>query len=475
VTTDANGRFRVLGLDPDMPVTFEVEDPRFARQVFSFHTRTPGSGQYARQPSTTFTLLPAQVFDIHITHADDGQPIAGAQVDVENEAVPIRREPPIITTARTDRQGRVQIIGGPSTSYRIHVFPPEGEPYVPVWHRMTWPKASVRQSVELKLQRGAIVRGRLTEEPAGVPVAGAWIVYLQPRRDNARYLRLPTMETVSGPDGTFTMVVPHGPGHLLVRGPSSDYLHVTTSRSAMGVGGLPNVHMYPDAHASLDIKDGEATHPVELRLRRGVTITGRVVGPDGKPVAEAYLFGRSYAPFREVARFFAWSNGDPPRIEVKDGRFEIPGCDPDQPGTFHFLDLKDRLGTTVELSARSAAAGPVTVRLQPTASARILVKGRDGKPPTRLEARNQLADLRLIVTPGADFNQINANVPLMDSAYQMNINESYDSPPPTSPESRVTVINLIPGARYRFRGREFTPEPGQTIDLSDVPVERPSR
>ena len=64
---------------------------------------------------------------------------------------------------------------------------------------------------------------------------------------------------------------------------------------------------------------------------------------------------------------------------MKDGRFEIPGCDPEKPGTFYFLDLKDRLGATVELSGKSAAAGPVTVRLRPTASARILLKDADGK------------------------------------------------------------------------------------------------
>ena len=83
------------------------------------------------------------------------------------------------------------------------------------------------------------------------------------------------------------MVVPRGPGHLLVQGPSADYLHVTTSNVEMGVVHRPRFQLYPDAHAGLDIKDGEATHPVELRLRRGVTVTGRVVGPDGKPVAEA--------------------------------------------------------------------------------------------------------------------------------------------------------------------------------------------
>ena len=43
----------------------------------------------------------------------------------------------------------------------------------------------------------------------------------------------------------------------------------------------------------------------------------------------------------------------------------------------------------------------------------------------------------------------------------------------SGPDGRVTMINLIPGAPYRFRGREFTPEPGQTIDLGEVVIAKP--
>ena len=57
-------------------------------------------------------------------------------------------------------------------------------------------------------------------------------------------------------------------------------------------------------------------------------------------------------------------NGEPPRIAVKDGRFEIPGRDPEKPNTFYFLDLNDRLGATVELSGKSARM-PVTVQSGP--------------------------------------------------------------------------------------------------------------
>jgi hypothetical protein len=93
-----------------------------------------------------------------------------------------------------------------------------------------------------------VVRGKLIEERSGVPVAGAGIAYYQTYRNNPMYLHsLPQIDAVSEPDGTFTMVLPHGPGHLLVRGPGADYLHVSTSFGKLGAGIRPSFLMYPDA------------------------------------------------------------------------------------------------------------------------------------------------------------------------------------------------------------------------------------
>jgi hypothetical protein len=249
-------------------------------------------------------------------------------------------------------------------------------------------------------------------------------------------------------------------------------LHVATSNVEMGVGHRPSFHIYPDAHATLDIKDDEAAHPIELRLQRGVTVAGRVVAPDGKPVAEAFAIGRSYV-FAGRPYPMTVGSGRAPQIEVKDGRFEIPGCDPEKPVTFYFLDVKDHLGGTAEISGRLAAKGPITVRLRPTASASILLKGTGDKVPDYDEARNQLAGLRLVVTPGPDIEEMSKNINVIpgDFAYQINLDYDPDNPPQPGPDGRITLRNLIPGATYRFRSRDFTPEPGQTVDLGEVVVE----
>ena len=245
----------------------------------------------------------------------------------------------------------------------------------------------------------------------------------------------------------------------------------------MGVGLRPSFHMYPDAHAVLDIKDGEATHPLELRLRRGVTVAGRVVAPDGKPVAEAFAFGRSYVPYGERRLPLAvGSTATPPQIEVKDGRFEIPGCDPEKPVTFYFLDVegparghRGDLGRVGGERADHGAApahgvGPHPPEGPRRQGARLL---RGPQPARRPEAghhprprlRGDQQEHRSVI-PG-------------DFAYQINLDFDPDNLPQPGPDGRMTLRNLIPGAPYRFRGRDFTPEPGQTIDLGDVVVAKP--
>jgi RNA polymerase sigma factor (sigma-70 family) len=477
VTTDSSGRFRMLGLGANITATFEVEDPRFAHEAFALQTQARGDGEGAPRPGSTVTLRPAQVLDVSVVHADDGRPVAGARVEVQSEEGKHHYPTDDIARVQTDDQGRVQVSPWPGAAHRLHIYPPEGEPYVPAWRYIEWPKAAVRHSVEVKLRRGTVVRGRLIEDPAGTPVAGAWVVYHQTRRDNPGVVELPSMEAVSGPDGSFTMVIPYGPGHLLVQGPSADYLHVTTSYGEMGAGIRPSFHMYPDAHAVLDIKDGEATHPLELKLRRGVTVAGRVLRPDGQPVAEAFVIGRSIAPYQENHFPLIPFNGGAPQIEVKDGRFEIPGCDPEKPGTFYFLDIKDQLGATVELSGQSAAAGPVTVRLQPTASARVRLTGADGRPIAGRDAGEWLFDLRLVITPGPDFGQTgdDFDVTPSDVVYQENLDRFRQRELRSGPDGRATLSSLIPGAPYRFRGRDFRPESGRTVDLGDIVVEEPRR
>jgi hypothetical protein len=230
------------GLNKGIKATFEVEDPRYARQTFSLRAEKPGAGEL--KPGSTIVLQPPQTVEVQVLHADDGKPVAGARVDVQSE---VENQIPTLNIARdrTDGRGHASVVAWPGASFRILVHPPEGEPYVPAWRHINWTKAAVKQSVEVKLDRGAVVHGRLIEGPTGQPVDDAWVFYHQTHRNNPRYRYLPDIEVASRPDGTFTLAVPPGPGHLLVQSPRHDHARLMTSYGEMGVGIRPSFHISP--------------------------------------------------------------------------------------------------------------------------------------------------------------------------------------------------------------------------------------
>ena len=135
--------------------------------------------------------------------------------------------------------------------------------------------------------------------------------------------------------------------------------------------------MYSHAYAALDLKPGMGSQEMNLVLRRGATVVGRVVGPDGQPVRDAWIFSRLILdPSREAARSWTGSYHG----KLSNGRFEIRGLAPDAEVPVYFLEPERKLGAVVNLSVKSAAGGPVTVRLEPCGSARGSLVDSDGNP-----------------------------------------------------------------------------------------------
>jgi len=148
VTTDRDGRFWTLGLGAETAATFEVDDPRYAHQSFSFTAEI--DGELKLGPGATITLRPARTIDVRVTRADDAKPAVGARVKVHSI---VKNGFPTfdIIEARTDAQGGAKVAGWPARVYRIEAYPPEDEPYLPAWSDIEWPNAALQQSVDLKL------------------------------------------------------------------------------------------------------------------------------------------------------------------------------------------------------------------------------------------------------------------------------------------------------------------------------------
>jgi hypothetical protein len=225
---------------------------------------------------------------------------------------------------------------------------------------------------------------------------------------------------------------------------------------------------YAHAIVPLELKPGADAYQVEVTLKRGVTVKGRVVGPDGKAVAEALMISRlNINPLSPFWRGFP--------VVVRDGRFELHGCDPEKPCPVYLLDAKNKAGAAVELSAKQAGE-EVTVRLAPCGQAATRLLDPDSKPLAK-----QRLWLEMVVTPGPtrlDLKAYEKGELAGDADNVGNIDRvNHWDGPLTDAEGRITFPALVPGATYRIVELgdrddmvkcEFKAESGKTVKLPNV-------
>src|SRR5262249_52018654 len=126
---------------------------------------------------------------------------------------------------------------------------------------------------------------------------------------------------------------------------------------------------YTHAEQSLQLKLAEELPEVRLRLVRGETVAGRVVGPAGESVQTAVLLcSEKVSPLR---------NGAVQPLPVRAGRYELPGCVVDRVYPVLFLDTANGWGAAVDLTAGSEPAAEVKLARCGTARVRLRdAKGR---------------------------------------------------------------------------------------------------
>ena len=230
VTTDGQGRFTLAGIGRGLTADIEIRDPRFAQQVLQFQTDGPDASKEA-----TISLQPAKTIEGRVLAADTGGPIGDAVIAVRAQFSEFQYSGSGSTRFRADDRGRFTANPSPGDLFHLDTHPPDGQPYLVSQVEFAWTKGAIKEVIDLRLARGVLIHGSVTERGTGRPLTGASVQYI-PARNPGNVLSGWDADVVSKDNGTYQIAVPPGTGCLFVYGPTSDYILETIGRRMIHSG-----------------------------------------------------------------------------------------------------------------------------------------------------------------------------------------------------------------------------------------------
>jgi hypothetical protein len=380
---------------------------------------------------------------------DTSKPLAGVTVQCYQLANYPLFGIDIIRT-RTDEQARYRLTGLPKgKGNKIMVIPADDQPYLVAAAEVPDPPSLDPVTVRFELKRGIWIEGRLTDKATGKPAQGD-IYYLarignKAVGDHVGYEPIPDLPASNvQKDRMFRVVGLPGPGLLAVVCPGDHYLLARERDDEEGTNDLATptspVRVATDGYcalAQIDPPKGVESFRRDVTLDPGQTLTGMILGPDGKPLAGV----RTY----RLTPYGDWNH-----VPLETGSFTVQGFNLRKPRLVLFLHPGKRLVGALE--SPESKADKVSVRM--TAGAAVtgrLVDG-DGQPRANVELFLGIRD------PSRD---------MWVRYFPDRIKSDADG--------RIRIETLVPGGRfilYDGRGGEWHFgvgfRAGETKDLGDV-------
>ncbi len=261
VTTDRDGRLALAGVDRGPSVGLVAHDPRFAHQWLNVQTDKPDGPK-----EVTLVLRPSTIIEGRVLAADTGSPIPDAAISV---AASRRQFDSMYSTQfRADGQGRYTANPSPGAYFRVDAHPPEGQPYLILQSEFAWKTGTVQRELDIRLPRGVLIRGQVTDEKTGHPVAGASVQYLAARTPDGVIDGWQAV-VASGDDGSYEIAVAPGKGHLFVYGPTSDYVLESIGSNEIYRGQPGGQRYYAHKVIPYEFPAGDGPGSIAVALRSG--------------------------------------------------------------------------------------------------------------------------------------------------------------------------------------------------------------
>jgi RNA polymerase sigma factor (sigma-70 family) len=487
-TTDASGKFQLRGFGDERLVELHVRGKTIANTVVYVTVRPvqepklPDGGQ-VRICNAVFDLVvpPCKPIRGTVRERGTGRPIANAHIGFNN----------IIGSSTTSGpDGRYMITGIPKAPQ--YSFVAEAMPYFRVRRFGTVETGAVADNtpglepltVDIELERGVAVRGRLLDRATGRPVRGhlEYICY-STNPHAAEFTSLGSQKFQgrnTADDGTFELVVAPGPGVIGAYATDDRFVAARSypepPKDLRRPGGVEPGYIPPhfppgEFHTMVAINPPEEnpkSTTIDIALDSGRAVEVKAVDPDGQPVAGVHAAGRTA---------LRWGHEEADSRRIAGASFTLFGLDPEQPRSLVLLQPERSLGAI--RSIRGDESSPLKISLQPLGAVTGRVVDEAGQPLARLRVRALPEN-----TAGA------APLPeelIMGWGNPGTITSRFGGEATTDAEGRFRIGGLIPGLglklrlgtkfpeTHRFEENPVVLNAGESKDLGDIRVDRSIR
>jgi protocatechuate 3,4-dioxygenase beta subunit len=473
ITSDNDGRFRILGVGRESIVGLQIEGPGIETRQISARTR---KGETLRITDRRFRTEQAKMihgsnFD-HVAgpsrpvkgvvrDKDTRQPLAGVKVQAYRLAgIGVQPYPNAMFYTLTDTEGRYQLDGLPVGDNKLLAIGPASEPYIVSALPAEVKPDQTETTVDFALKRGVWIRGRVSDASDGRPLRAN--VYYAVFLDNARRREAPGYSDAfslwypTDADGRFQMPGFVGRGIVGVR--AANYSDYPRGVGADRIDGRETNHGYTDfrtepsfgwaenyhAVAAVTPDENGANNECNFALVPGSKISGNLFDSAGDPLTGAMILGAVEAS--------VWQ-------PLEDASFAVHNVDPLKPRRVQFLHSERKLAGSVIV--KGDEAGPINVKLEPWATITGRILDDTGNP---------LPNASLTSDEG-DKGQLGAMPGQYDFAADADGRFKIEGLAPHLP---YDLGVMVPGRWLGTVVKDLQLSPGETKDLGELSVKRPS-